>query len=367
MTGWSISSGPTYEHTTEEHEERETSHTTTSTTETKTFTKSSAVITEKTDKDSDETNFVTLFIEYRSARSSVLELWAWLVEIMQANEDTIEYVDLTKYLIYKATGKDYGVTEFNFESFLASSSSLSSVTSSSLLEKIKTYIQYWEGSTGTNSDGTMYKIVDIGDGVRTVGHGINLTANTDYDNQLKAAGYDTSIGSYVPVEMVDEFETEILKNVYENVVSGTSDLNLTAYQIAVLVSRAYNCGNWNYTCNGMNFIQAYNAYWSEDLTEEFYGKYTSFSQVEDEDMYTNYMYKPNTSGGTVWAGLVRRRKSEWLLFSTGYDDTIDELWSASYGGEIVECAISVHEYLRTNGYYYAQARNTRTKLFDENS
>lgn len=99
-------------------------------TDTTKFTLSPMTVTEKTDKNSEEPNFVTLFIEYRGARSSTQELWSWLMEIMEANEDTVDLIDLTKYLVYKATGKDYGVTEFDFESLYGSAyESLTSVGS----------------------------------------------------------------------------------------------------------------------------------------------------------------------------------------------------------------------------------------------
>ena len=99
-------------------------------TETTKITLSPMTVTEKTDKNSIEDNFVTLFIAYQGARSSILELWNWLMEIMKANEDTVDLVDLTKYMVFMATGKDYGVTEFDFESLYESAyESLTSVSS----------------------------------------------------------------------------------------------------------------------------------------------------------------------------------------------------------------------------------------------
>ncbi len=55
------------------------------------------------------------------------------------------------------------------------------------------------------------------------------------------------------------------------------------------------------------------------------------------------------------AGLENRRKSEWILFKTGYYDRINKWCSNVSGGPIIEKAIECHAYLRENGYTYAQA------------
>lgn len=41
----------------------------------------------------------------------------WLFEIMEENPKTVNLIDLTRYLLYKATGKDYGVKNFDDISF----------------------------------------------------------------------------------------------------------------------------------------------------------------------------------------------------------------------------------------------------------
>lgn len=56
--------------------------------------------------------FVDLYTEHKDKMKNAL-LPDWLFEIMENNEKTVNMVELTKYLLYKATGKDYGVTEFS--------------------------------------------------------------------------------------------------------------------------------------------------------------------------------------------------------------------------------------------------------------
>ena len=77
-------------------------------------------IREKTDPEADEDNFVTLFNKWdnRGTTSNIVSGAEWLIDILERNEDTSNtFPDLTRYLIYKATGKDLGVTEFDFSAF----------------------------------------------------------------------------------------------------------------------------------------------------------------------------------------------------------------------------------------------------------
>lgn len=83
------------------------------------YVASPAEIREKTDKkpdDPDEENFVTILCKggNRRAKSNILSVKQWLFEILEEGDKTKEMVDLTKYLLYKVTGKSYGITEFDF-------------------------------------------------------------------------------------------------------------------------------------------------------------------------------------------------------------------------------------------------------------
>lgn len=73
-------------------------------------------VKEKTDPNSSEDNFVTIFnkSKYRKNKSNILNTTSWFFEIIENNDSTKEMVDLMKYLLYKATGRDYGKTEFDF-------------------------------------------------------------------------------------------------------------------------------------------------------------------------------------------------------------------------------------------------------------
>ena len=83
------------------------------------YIKGTPTLKEKTDKRSEEPNFVTIFNKYKYHRnkSNIKSASSWLFEIIETNDSTKDMLDLIKYLLYKATGVDYGVTEFDFSIF----------------------------------------------------------------------------------------------------------------------------------------------------------------------------------------------------------------------------------------------------------
>lgn len=277
----------------------------------------------------------------------------YLFTIIENNERTANLLDLTKYLLYKSTNILYGVGTFDF-SIYDLSNFQDTGTGMGGLETFKEYLHSWEGHTGLSEDGTKYRVGDDGAGHPTVGYGIDIY-NSGFLDRFLAAGYDVSIGSYIDVEFVDALEDEEIQSAIQTVENKCAGLNLTIYQKYALVSRIYNCGSSGaFTSrNGKTFVEAYNAYWDPEKDDE-YGVTTNDSMY-NHSLYTTYMSKPVTSGGMYMRGLELRRKSEWILFKTGYYDRIDKWCSQTGSGGIVEKAVECHRYLRENGYYYAQA------------
>lgn len=275
----------------------------------------------------------------------------WLFKILEKNEKTSNMVDLTKYLIYKATSIDYGVVEYDFNIF--NLDTFSDATATGDLATFKEYLHQWEGHEGISADGTKYRVGDDGAGHPTVGYGVDIY-NSGYLNRFLAAGYDVSMGAYIDKDFVDTIEDEEIQSKLQGIEKETAGLNLTIYQKYALLSRAYNCGTAGAlkSRNGKTFVQAYNAYWNQERDDEY--KVTPNEGMYSHSLFTTYMNKPDTSGGKTLNGLVKRRRSEWILFKTGYYDNIDKWCSESEGGSIVEKAIEVHNYLRSNGYHYAQ-------------
>ena len=78
----------------------------TNTLERTTYIASPANIEEKTDKHATDPNFVTLLLKEgnRRAKHHILGSSSWLFDLLLRNDSTADMVDLTKYLLYKASG-----------------------------------------------------------------------------------------------------------------------------------------------------------------------------------------------------------------------------------------------------------------------
>ena len=114
-----------------------------STTETKKFTEGTPNVEEKTKSDTDEDgnpeeiNFVTIYkkAEHVENRKNINSAAEWLFEIVETNGKPD--LDLVKYLLYKATGTDYGVTKYDFSEYDASKfKPISGIAGGTIQEKV---------------------------------------------------------------------------------------------------------------------------------------------------------------------------------------------------------------------------------------
>jgi len=139
-----------------------------------------------------------------------------------------------------------------------------------------------------------------------------------------------TVGTAIPVEKVDAIEENILNDRIEDVRTKVQGLDLENYQIYALVSRSYNMGKtgWYEGYTGTNFYDAYTQYFNPETDI----KYGEKDKVDYEnDFYTHFMYDTQYSSGQWSSGLENRRKSEWLLFQTGYISTLGIYVSESSG------------------------------------
>lgn len=217
---------------------------------------------------------------------------------------------------------------FNPNEFVEMDGSIGSST-------VKEFIHYFEGKP-KESNGK-YVVFDDGAGTLTVGWGINIEAQAA---RFLARGINPKTlkeGSLVDKQIVDSIEDEIIEEYRRGVISVTAGLNLTDYQIDALTSRCYNCG----TTRGLKgFVPAFKKYGNTD------------------PLYDNLLKDPVTSKGKYMPGLKKRREAEWRLFHEGYYINTNSYWSQSTGGgnagSILQKAKECHDYVRTNGFSYAQ-------------
>ena len=298
-----------------------------------------------------EDKFIKLFNDNKEAKSDLKP--KWLITTVEKGEKTARFTDLTKYLLYKLTGESFGITEFDFSIY--EPGSFSSMSRGGGYDQFIRWLHAWEGMSGSlSADGTKYIIGDDGYGNITVGYGVDIF-NGGFAERFAAAGYPTSVGSEVDKEFVDNLEKEEIQKDLDLVESKCGGLNLTQYQKYALVSRIYNCGDSGAFSNrnGKDFVSAFTSYWNQDKDLEY--KVPANDGMFSHPLYTNYMCLPNTAkvgNSSVYSpGLVARRKAEWLLFKTGYYDRIDEFYED--GGNIVNAAAIVHDFISSNGYHYS--------------
>lgn len=266
------------------------------------------------------------------------------LQILENDDRTANLVDLTKYLMYMATGVDYGVKEYDFSEYADTEfEDVNSIEAGgTAFEQFIKYLHAWEG--GASQDGKYYIVQSDGsNGGSAVGHGVDIAAN---GAELRAAGYNTSIGSKIPVDVVDAIEKRVINSQLADIKSKTKGLNLKEYQIYALLTRQYNTGHFP-----SEFVNTYKTYWNSKKDDK-YGKKDSVDY--NHKLYTNLLSKPITSKLEVLNGLINRRKSEWLLFQTGYFDrgvngycSTDSVESGTIGA-ILSKAKEIHECLEKN-------------------
>lgn len=81
------------------------------------YTSSPAKVREKVEKDGEENNFVKIYTDTKHLEnaSNIHSAPEWLFQLLTLNSSTANMVDITKYLLYKATEDDYGVVGYNFD------------------------------------------------------------------------------------------------------------------------------------------------------------------------------------------------------------------------------------------------------------
>ena len=291
------------------------------TVETTKYVSSPADIREKTDPNSDEANFVTIYIKkehYKNA-SNVNSATAWLFEILGKNESTKDLVDLTKYLLYKATGKDYGVTEFDFSIFQFKP--VSSITGSIgwnwtcahenyalwayCHEKTGNYSQYYVKNYVTADKSLYYMQGDsTSNDSRNYGYGVCIYVKGQYmEHTFPNYGIDITDAQYqnfgtstLPVEIVDNVSKDIWMANREDVIKtiqslGYNENDFESYQIDCLTDIRYQ---------GWSIKNLITTYMQKGLCDDVYYSCKGF-------------YAPVPGSSQKHS----RGEDRWLLFSQG--------------------------------------------------
>lgn len=316
--------------------------------------------------------FVNLMKEYKNSVMHNLQSDKAenLLDILAGSEKTNNMVELTKWLLQQCSKKfKYGLTEFDFSEYEPDSFTQVSFGGGDILQY---YLKAWENGTVTaylndetsynsyvakyiTQDKTKYICYTDVNGTRNFGYGVCHWTGRSWNNvdsyasvgiNIKDNSYNQLGVSTLDVSIVDkvmQIEIDNFKNYVKTKIS-QAGIQLEENQINALTSVAYQYGNIG------NFTNVYPQYGN---TEQFRNNFVVNG------------YKPFVTGYKGISYEIKRANANWKSFHENiYIDQSGNVIDVSQfaGGTIVEQAVQLHQYLRNNGYTYAQAGITVPNL-----
>lgn len=277
---------------------------------------------EKTDPD--EENFCSLLIESPN-KLNILNYKTWLYQMIEANEETSDMIDLTKYLIEKSENPDNAELSFDFSIYAPSS--FSAFVYGDILTE---YMNAWENNAvrlyinGESSYNDYVKkyitqdkkyyicYTDLND-TRNYGFGVCHWTGSKWNQvdryssigvNIKDSTYNTVGSSQLEVEKVNQVRDMVINDDKQAIINQleSSGISLTNNQIDALVAVKYQYGNIG------NFIQAY----------------TNNPDTIKENFTVNGC-KPFLTG---YKGGVDRAKANWKVYN-------EAIYTDRAGNEIV--------------------------------
>ena len=317
-----------------------------------------AVPQPKVEKGKDQYNFVTIFMddEYYQARNSILSAPDWLFNILARNDSTKDMVDLTKYLLYKATGNDYGVTDYDFSVFEPNSFTSTGITAGNALaeflksyenEDLRTYMNgssndYGSVSNYVSQDRTQYRLYYTSfDNCYNFTYGIMVSSDEGLNNESYFADEGLDLQAlvnraqngedvYVDVEIIDRIFLNILndkKNALKETLASRG-VSMESYQLDALTSVAYQYGNCGqYYSGSENIGELYKTYYQTGAIEEFKNN----AHSDDGDGGRNYFF--------IGSNYKDRKEATWTLFHEGKYILADGTEVKGNSSEVVQFAL----------------------------
>ncbi len=213
--------------------------------ETKVYEGGPPNVEEKVDPNASENNFVKLLNKYVYAQLNIMKEPTWLFEMLKTSRKSSEMIDLLKYLLYKATGVNFGVT--SMENLLVSemiptkttgmdyivdtqqSSEQTIITEFDELRKVlATYntelTQYTQQFLNIQTKYHVNAIFAAAVAVQETGGGTTGNATNDSNNWYNIKGKNTTWAQYGSVEeCIDAFGRLINKDYFsENRITVSS-------------------------------------------------------------------------------------------------------------------------------------------------
>ena len=279
------------------------------------------------------------------------EMFFYLLQ-KDANSQNLENV--MRYILYKYTGNDYGVTELDFSVFetrdfitVGRNGGIEEILKSYENEELRKYMNkesanYSSVSNYVTQDRTQYKMYYTSfDGCLNFSYGImvrNKKGKLNNEAYFAMEGlnlqelvnrYDSGQEVLVDVEILDRIFRQIVKDKKDNIknILEEKGVSLKTNQLDALVNVAYQYGNCGqYISDENNIAELYKTYYEKGNTETF--KQKAVAQTDNGNLahfFTGSEYS-------------ERKQYNWILFNEGrYILSNGEEISASSSG-VVEFA-----------------------------
>lgn len=275
----------------------------------------------------DEAAFVKLYQEYKM-ENRLKE--SWLFQILERDERTANLVNLTKYLIHVATGENYGVLEYDFSEFdISNFNTIGGIYGNTVQEKVWFALRslgYSEisvaGAMGNIYAESGFNPSNVETGYNENNGGIGICQWTNDDRGT--SGRNTNLKTYAAQNNTTWQDEDIqIEYLMAELTKGGGLGGLASYQFLKKTHES----NW------------INAQTIADATEAFMWGFE----------------RPGTKYGN--ASLQKRINAAQQYYN--------ELQGreAPTGGEFYNIAYQLHEYLRTNMYWYPSSANLQAGGF----
>lgn len=276
-------------------------------------TKSTNKPREKIEKNTDEENFVNILCkpEYTNARTQIFRIVDWLFDLLEENPDTVNMIDLTKYLFNKVLGRDEFDTDFKFD-------------------------EYEPGSINN---------ISLGSGGASY-ESLNLT-ESDLQILYKITFAERGDGTQEQQEyVVSVILNRVLSSKFPNTVY---DVVFAPYQFEPTRNGAYDRA----TPTSTTIAAVDNVVKTGDKSKCAVYFMTPAASIKPSQKWLNnceYLFNDSDEG-------LRNTNTGGSHNFYTTQEVKDELqqYMTQGNGSIVESAISIHKYVRERGFRYAQA------------
>lgn len=269
----------------------------------------------------DEADFVKLFQEHKMEKR-LKE--SWLFQILERDERTVNLVNLTKYLIYTATGENYGVLEYDFSEFdISNFNTIGGIYGNTVQEKVWFALRslgYSEisvaGAMGNIYAESGFNPSSVEGGYNENNGGIGLCQWTN--NKRGTSGRNTNLKTYAAQNNTTWQNEDIqIEYLMAELTKGGGLGGLASYQF---ISQKHE-SNW---INAQTVAEATEAFmWGFERPGTKYGNNSLQKRINAAQQYHNEFQGRE----------------------------------APTGGEFYNIAYQLHEYLRTNMYWYPSSAN----------